>query len=43
MNDTVEDQPAVVEPEDDVEPRDADATEDDGGEEGGKHDEEDED
>ena len=43
MSDTVQDQPAVVEPEDDVEPRDADTTGDDGDDEGGKNEEEDED
>jgi hypothetical protein len=36
MSDTVQDQPAVVAPEDDIEPRDADATGGDGDDEGGK-------
>jgi hypothetical protein len=47
MSDTVQDQPAAVEPEDGLDPRDADAAagdgEGDGEGEGGKDEEEDED
>ena len=43
MTDTVQDQPAVVDPEDDIEPQDGDATGDDGDDESGKDEEEDED
>jgi hypothetical protein len=43
MSDTVQDQPEVVEPGEDIEPHDADETGGDGDDEGGKDEDEEED